>query len=172
MELFRKRPISGILRAPNRQKENRSVTERATSFLNRYSAPAAFVALLLLVVSSTSIASPTRSSLDDLEDAKPNQTTGGDTLENLDDAFNESATTFVKKCMLAFGHQGFCDCVSLRQKRGVPFESYVRFATNSKGQLKFASSSVRLRTAIDSAQSSSSACRKLHFGNNLVVPQR
>ena len=170
MELFRKWPISGILQVPNMAKENRSVTERAFSSLNQYSALAGFTALLLLVFTFTSIASPARSSLDDLEDTKRHPTTGADTLDTLDDAFNEPAAVFVKKCMFAFGHQGFCDCVSLRLKKGVPFESYVRFASNSRGDLKFASSSGRLRAAIDSARSSSSTCRKMHFGNAAVAP--
>jgi hypothetical protein len=146
------------------------VTERATSPLFQCCALAGFTALLILVFTFTSIASPARSSLEDLEDTKRHQTTGADTLDTLDDAFNEPTAVFVKKCMLAFGHQGFCDCISLRQKKGVPFESYVRFATSTKQQLSFAASSARLRSAIDSAQSSSLACRKSVFSKSLLAP--
>lgn len=146
------------------------MTERAKSLLNRYSAPTTFSALLVLVFTSISLANPARPSLDDLEDTKQLETKADATLESLDDAFNESAAAFVKKCMLAFGHKEFCDCVSLRVKKGISFESYVRFSTRSKAQLNFASSSARLRAAIDSAHNSSTACRKTHFGSATVAP--
>ena len=89
-----------------------------------------------------------RKQLDDLTSA------GQEVLKTIDDISRARLTA----CMMAFGHEGFCQCLTKNLALGLDFNGYVTAVTRSKAELGYAKLSLENRALIDSAVSTREAC--------------
>jgi hypothetical protein len=76
---------------------------------------------------------PTKEQLERRKQVDDLQSTANATLQTIDDISRKRLTA----CIMAFGHEGFCNCLNKKLSIYLDFEAYIRVVTRSKADLGY-----------------------------------